>query len=112
METYHLDELLHWGSTLNVLLGESNVLVLWLLGEINHVGGPEGLAVLLKVSLIGIHHAIEPWQQLLGAVVGVEDDWDAICWGDGTDVVSSGDASLDGGELVGVGNTLRVFQQF
>jgi hypothetical protein len=23
----------------------------------------EGLAVLLEVSLIGIHHAVQPWQQ-------------------------------------------------
>lgn len=34
----------------------------------------QGLSVLLEVSLVGLEHAVEPRQQLLGAVVRVEDD--------------------------------------
>lgn len=34
----------------------------------------EGLAVLLEVGLVGVKHAVEPWEELLGAVVSVEDD--------------------------------------
>jgi hypothetical protein len=45
--------------------------------------------MLFEVFLIRIHHAVEPWQELLGAVIGVKNDRDAVRWGDGTDVVSS-----------------------
>lgn len=34
----------------------------------------EGHTVLLEVSLVGIEHAVEPREELLGTVVGVEDD--------------------------------------
>jgi hypothetical protein len=34
----------------------------------------KGLSVLLVVSLIGIEHTVHPWQELLGAVVSVEND--------------------------------------
>lgn len=43
---------------------------------------------------------------LLGAVVGVEDNWDTVGWGNGADVVSSGNGTGDGSLLVGVGDTL------
>jgi len=41
--------------------------------QVNHVRGEEGNAVLLEEALIFVKHAIEPGQQLLGAVIGV--DW-------------------------------------
>lgn len=34
----------------------------------------EGLSVLLEVRLVGVEHTVEPWQELLGTVVGVEND--------------------------------------
>jgi hypothetical protein len=40
--------------------------------QIDHVGGEEGDAVLLEELLILIDHAIEPGEELLGAVVGVD----------------------------------------
>jgi len=42
----------------------------------------------------------------VGTVVGVEDYWDTVGRGDGADIMSGGDATLDGGVLVGVGDTL------
>jgi hypothetical protein len=71
------------------------------------VGGEEGLAVLLEVGLIGIEHAVEPWEELLGAVVGVEDDGDAVGGSDRADVVGTSDGTGDGSGLVAVGNTLK-----
>lgn len=77
-----------------------NVALLVLLGEINHVGREEGLAVLLEVRLVGIEHAIEPREQLLRAVVGVQHDGDAVDRRNGADVVGGGDGTGDRGLLV------------
>lgn len=68
----------------------------------------ERLAVLLEVGLIGVEHAIEPRQQLLGAVVGVDHNRDTVGRSNGTDVVSSGNSAGNRGSLSvgGVGNTL------
>jgi hypothetical protein len=66
----------------------------------------EGDTVLLEVRLVGIEHAVEPWQELLGAVVRVEDDGDTVVRGDGSNVVGSSGRSSDGGLLVAVGKTL------
>jgi len=63
--------------------------------------------VLLEVLLVFIEHAIQPGEELLGAVVGMQDHGDAIGRGDAADVVGSGDGTVDGGELVGVGDALR-----
>jgi hypothetical protein len=50
--------------------------------------------------LIGIEHAIEPREQLLGAVVGVQHDWDAIRRSDGADIVGGCYGTSDGGFLI------------
>ena len=102
----HLDPLLHGSDTLEVRSGGVDVVGDLLLGEINHVGGEEGLAVDLEVGLVGVDHAIEPGKELLGAVVGVKDDGDTVGRGDGTDVVGTGNGTGNGGLLVGVGDTL------
>lgn len=59
-----------------------------------------------EVGLICIHHAVQPWQQLLRAVVGVEDDWDAVGGGDAADVVGGGHGAGNGGLLLVVLDTL------
>lgn len=102
----HLEPLLHGGSALEVGSGGADVVVNGLLGQVDHVGGEEGLAVLLEVFLVGVEHAVEPWQELLGAVVGVEDDGDAVGGRDGADVVGRGDGAGNGGGLVAVGDAL------
>lgn len=96
----HLEELLHGGHALEVLGGGGDVVLDVLLGQIDHVRGPEGLAGLLEPGLIGIEHAVQPGQELLGAVVGVEDDGNAVGRGNGADVVSRGNSTVDGGELI------------
>ena len=53
-------------------------LLVGLFGEVEHVGGEERGTVLLEVLLVSLKHAIEPRQELLGAVVRVEDHGHAI----------------------------------
>jgi hypothetical protein len=53
----HLDPLLPWSRTLEVLLRGLNVVVNSFLRQINHVGAEQWFAVLLVVSLVGVHHA-------------------------------------------------------
>lgn len=102
----HLEPLLHWGSALEVLSGGLDVVVNLLLGEIDHVGREQWLAVGLEVSLISLEETIQPWEELLGTVIGVENDWNAVCWGNGANVLSTGNTSSDGSLLLVVGNTL------
>lgn len=66
----------------------------------------EGLAVELEVGLISIEETVQPREELLGAVVGVEDDGDTVGGGDAADVVGSGDTTSDRGVLAIVGDTL------
>ena len=104
--TYHLEPLLHWGSTFKVCSSGGNVVVNFLLAQVDHVAGEERLAVGLEVSLISVQETIQPWKELLGAVISVEDNWDTVCWSNGTDVVSSSDTSSNGSLLLAIGNTL------
>ena len=92
---HHLQPLLHGGSSLEVLLGNGNVFVLLLLTEVNHVRGKQRLAVLLEVSLVFIEHAIQPRKQLLGTVVGVQDDGNSVCGSNAANVVCSGNGTVD-----------------
>ena len=92
---HHLQPLLHGSSSLEVLLGSGNVLVLLFLTEVNHVRGKQRLAVLLEVSLVFIEHAIQPRKQLLGAVVGVQDDGNSVCRSNAANVVCGGNGTVD-----------------
>lgn len=102
----HLEPLLHGGSALEVGSGSVDVVVDGLLGQVDHVGGEERLAVLLEVLLIGVEHTVQPWQKLLGAVVGVEDNGDAVGRSDRANVVGSSDSASNRSGLVTVGNAL------
>ena len=96
----HFEPDLHLDEALKVLNADCDVLLIRLLTEIEHVGGVEGLSVLLVVSLIGLEHAIEPGEELLRAVVGVKDDRDAVVGGHLADMEGHGDGT--GGCGVGV----------
>ena len=63
--------MLHWGSTLEVLGSGLNVIVDFLLAQIDHVAGEERFAMSLEIRLISIKKTIQPWEELLGAVIGV-----------------------------------------
>jgi hypothetical protein len=70
------------------------------------VAAEEGNSVLLEEALILIDHAVQPRQKLLGTVVGMQDDGDAIDRGDGSHIVGGGDRTGDGSLLVSIGETL------
>jgi hypothetical protein len=105
-EIYHLEPLLQRSSTLQVLGSSLNVPVHRLLGKIDHVRREQRLAVLLEVALVLVEHTVQPGQQLLGAVVGVQDDGDTVGGGNATDVVGAGNGTGDGSFLVGVCDAL------
>lgn len=60
----------------------------------------------LEVALILIQQTIEPREELLSAVVGVEDDGDAVGGSNAADVVSGGDTTGDGSLLAVIADTL------
>lgn len=62
----------HFGKILDACL---DVLLLRFLGEIKHMRAEEWFTVLLIILFVGLEHAIKPRQQLLGTMVGMEDDW-------------------------------------
>jgi len=55
--------------------------------------------VLGKEFFICLEHAIEPWQQILGAVIGMQDDRDAVVLGHGPHV----HGQCDGSNGTGIG---------
>ena len=72
---FHLESDPKRRHALEVLGTDFNVFVLGLLGQIKHVRGEEGFTVLLEVLFVGFEHTAEPWEELLGAVVTVQDNW-------------------------------------
>jgi len=74
----YLKEALDLGHALKILGAGSNVLFVGLLRKIKHVRGKKRRTVLLEVLLIGIEHAIKPWQKLLRTVVRVQHDGHAV----------------------------------
>lgn len=65
----------------------------------------------LEVSFISVEHAVEPWQKLLGAVVSVENYWDAVRGSNATNVLGTRNSTSDGSGLVGIAQTLKQCQQ-
>ena len=90
------------GELLKVLLADGNVLLEGLLGEVKHVRGEEGLAGRLVALLGGGKEAVDPGKPCLLAMVGVEDDGDAVEGSDLMNVLGGGDGTGDGGAVVGV----------
>jgi hypothetical protein len=69
------------------------------------MGRKERFAVLGKVSLICFQHLVEPRQELLGAVIRVQHDWNTVVFGHGTDVKSASNGSDSGRVGVAAGLT-------
>ncbi len=107
-ETNHLQPLLHRRRSLQVLRRRRDVPLLVFLAQVDHVARKQRLAVVLEVSLVGVHEAIQPRQQLLGAVVGMQHDGDVVGGGNRSDVLCSGDTTGNGRLLLVIGNTLDV----
>lgn len=70
----HLQPETNWGHALEVFDASCDVLFLALFRKVEHVGGEEGLAVLLEVCLIRLEHTLEPREELVCAVVAVHDN--------------------------------------
>lgn len=102
----HLEPLLPWRSTCEVLGSGLDVVVDALLRKIDHVAAEQRDAVFLEEGLIRVHHTIQPRKQLLGAVVGMQNDGDAVGRGNGTDEVSRSNGAGDGCLLVLVRDAL------
>ena len=66
----------------------------------------------LEILLVGVEHAVEPGQKLLGAVVAVQDDGHAVVLGHEADVVGARHRPEDGGLLTFIRNTLKVYNNF
>lgn len=60
----------------------------------------------LEVGLIRIHHAIEPREKLLGAMVSVENDGNTVDGSNGADIVGSSNGAGDAGFLAVIGDAL------
>ena len=63
------------------------------------MGGEQRLAGLGEVLLARIQQAVDPRQQLLGGVVGVQDHGYTVGFGNGVNVLGAGDGTQDGGLL-------------
>ena len=48
------------------------------------MGGEERDSVLLEVSLVGVEHTVEPLEELVSTVIGVENDGDTVEGSDGS----------------------------
>ena len=68
--------------------------------------------MLLEVCLICIHHAVEPWEQFLCAMVSVQDNWDSVGWSDSANVFSCSNGTCNGSFLVAIFNTLTSHVRF
>lgn len=64
------------------------------------MGREQGNTVLLEVGLIGVQHAVEPRQQLLGAVVRVHDNGDTVGRGNSPNEVCGSNGTSDGSLLL------------
>ena len=69
-----------------------------LLGEVEHVRAEQRLAGLAVERLAVVEHALDPRDQLLVGVVGVEDDAHAVVLGDHVDVARRRDGAEHLGE--------------
>lgn len=66
----------------------------------------------LEILLVGVEHAVEPGQKLLGAVVAVQDDGHAVVLGHEADVVGARHRPEDCRLLTFIRNTLKVYNNF
>lgn len=75
----HLEPDAEGGHAFKVFDTGGNILLFALLGEVKHMRGEERLLVLLEVGFIGLEHTVEPRQEFVSAMVGVQDD--GTWWG-------------------------------
>mmetsp|Transcript_46552 Transcript_46552/g.141035 ORF Transcript_46552/g.141035 Transcript_46552/m.141035 type:complete len:304 (-) Transcript_46552:152-1063(-) len=92
----HLEPHLHADHALEVLLANSDVLLIRLLRKVKHVGGEERLAILGEILLISLEHLVKPREKLLGTVIRMKDNRDTIVRGNSTNVQGHGNGTSSG----------------
>ena len=70
----HLEPDTEGGHTFKVRDAGGNVVLLALLGKVEHVRGEERFLVLLEIGFVGLEHTIEPRQEFVCTMVRVQDD--------------------------------------
>mmetsp|Transcript_33387 Transcript_33387/g.80579 ORF Transcript_33387/g.80579 Transcript_33387/m.80579 type:complete len:209 (-) Transcript_33387:222-848(-) len=98
----HLQNLIDLLHALQVLLANRDVLLIGLLGQVQHVAREQGLSEGLEVRLVRLKHPVEPRQQLLRAVVRVQDHRNPVRRRDGPDQASTRHAPQDRRSVVTV----------
>ena len=96
---FQLQSHVHLGHAGQVLAADVDVLFQRLFGQIQHVGGEQRLAGFGKVLLARVQQTVDPRQQLLGGVVGVQDHRNTVGFGNGVHVLGTGDGTQDGSLL-------------
>mmetsp|Transcript_10117 Transcript_10117/g.33287 ORF Transcript_10117/g.33287 Transcript_10117/m.33287 type:complete len:526 (-) Transcript_10117:16-1593(-) len=98
----HLEQHVELGHPLHVLDADGDVLLERLLGQVEHVRREERLAVRGVVRFRLGQHPVHPREELLGAVVCVQDHRHAVFGGERAHVVSARHRPSDGRVKVGV----------
>ncbi|EXI68054.1 MAG: hypothetical protein AW07_04462 [Candidatus Accumulibacter sp. SK-11] len=88
--------------SLEIALADFDVLLDGLFREVEHVRAVKRLAVRLEVLLTGVEQTVDPRQEFLRRVVGVQDDRRPIERGKLVDVVGARDGTGDARTLVAV----------
>jgi hypothetical protein len=70
----HLEPDAKGSHTFEVLDAGGNVVLLALLGKVEHMRGEERLLVLLVIGFVSLKHTIEPRQEFVSTVIRVQDD--------------------------------------
>jgi hypothetical protein len=70
----HLEPDAEGGHTFEVLDAGGDILLLGLLGKVEHMRGEERFPMLLEVGFISLEHAIKPWQEFVSTMIRVQDD--------------------------------------
>ena len=124
---FHLEPDTQRRHAFEILGARRDILILWLLGKIEHVGREQGFLVDLVILFICVEHAIEPREELFGTVIRVQNHWTvnriggsresewgkdpcnqsqdihSVGLGNDSDVMRSGDGASNGGLLFVVG---------
>mmetsp|Transcript_98190 Transcript_98190/g.262304 ORF Transcript_98190/g.262304 Transcript_98190/m.262304 type:complete len:209 (-) Transcript_98190:210-836(-) len=98
----HLQNLIDLFHPPQVLLANRDVLLIGLLGQVQHVAREQGLSTSPEVLLVRLKHSVEPRQQLLRAVVRVQDHRNPVRRRDGPDQASTRHAPQDRRSVVTV----------
>lgn len=103
---FDLERHTHLAHPFQIALADLDVLLQRLFRQIEHVRAVERLAMHLEILLAGVEQPIDPRQQFLGRVVGMQNDRRAVEFGHLVDMVGTRDRAGDAGALAGIVHAL------